>query len=139
MRVCSRWARSGSKYFSTPSLAGIREESLSYFAPSCLDCLGRSLVEAKARRIDGGMTKRRERDGGSLSRDARSSGQAYFAPSEVTTYSICESTAYMHTAARWRSLNNLDVSVGQYEHVCNANLERSKRASVISIILNFEK
>jgi hypothetical protein len=38
-----------------------------------------------------------------------SSGQAYSAASEVTTYSICESTAYMHTAACWRSLNNLDV------------------------------
>lgn len=115
-----RRARSGSKYFSTPSLAGIRERVYRISRPAASTAV-RARAREQARRGGGGAVARRdgstrmegrEREYGRIrvpGVHALSSGQAYSAASEVTTYSICESTAYMHTAACWRSLNNLDV------------------------------
>lgn len=131
-----RRARSGSKYFSTPSLAGIRERVYRISRPAASTAVR---AQEKARRSGGGTVARR--DGSTTMENERrergygrvhvaevhalSSGQAYSAASEVTTYSICESTAYMHTTACWRSLNNLDVpATGECEQdaVCNVSI-----------------
>lgn len=67
------------------------------------------------RRHDRQMEARRETRAGGWFRVARvhAHPDKRISPSEVTIYSIYESTAY--TTACWLSLNNLDVSVGECE------------------------